>query len=322
MNLPSGKTVAIARGGPGGGPSSSSPGVDARALRRSEVTMKADEEALRRNHSHAGLSDTARDPRQPNPLSALGRLAGRISHDLRLPLTSILAYAELLAASGLDEMQRRDLYQEISLAVDRMIDMISLLLEFSRGSERLQPVLGNIRETVDRAIRTITVRPEFRRLTVRYLHEGLTEAWFDPKRLERVITNIVVNACEAVSPDNGRVEVTSVGRHDRVEIYVRDNGPGIPEPIRDSLFQPFVTYGKEGGTGLGLAIARKMLQDHGGELDLSRTDGTGTLFRIVLPSVPSGREAPCVEHRPSSSSRIPPRFQVARDRGAENPLRP
>jgi signal transduction histidine kinase len=293
------------------GPSSSSRGGDARAVRRSEVIMNVDEDLVRRSHSHTSLADTVRDPRQPNPLSALGRLAGRISHDLRLPLTSILAYAELLAASGLDEMQRRDLYQEISLAVDRMTDMISLLLEFSRGSERLQPVLGNIRDMVGRAMRTVTVRPEFRRLTVRYLHEGLTEAWFDPKRLERVITNIVLNACEAVAPDTGRVEVTSVGRRDWIEIRVRDNGPGIPESIRDSLFQPFVTYGKEGGTGLGLAIARKMLQEHGGELDLSRTEGTGTLFRIVLPSVPSARNVPCVEHCPSSSSRVAARFQLA-----------
>lgn len=273
--------------------------------------MEVDGEAVRRNRPHLGLSDTVRDPRQPGPLSALGRLAGLISHDLRLPLTSILAYAGLLAASGLDEMQRRDLYQEISLAVDRMTDMISLLLEFSRGSEGLQPVLGNIAETVESAIRTVTVRPEFRRLRVRYLHEGLTEAWFDSKRFERVITNIVLNACEAVAPDTGRVEVTSVGRHDQVEICVWDNGPGIPEPIRDSLFQPFVTYGKEGGTGLGLAIARKMLQEHGGELDLGRTDGTGTLFRIVLPSVPPGREVPCVEHCPSSSSRVTARYQLA-----------
>ena len=278
------ETVAMVLSRPGGGSSSSSPGGHAWAVRGSEVIVKVDGEAVRRNHPYSGLSDTVRDLRQPSPLSALGQMAGLISHDLRLPLTSILAYAELLAASGLDEMQRRDLYQEISLAVSRMVDMISLLLEFSRGSEGLQPVLGNIRETVERAIRTVTVRLEFRRLTIKYLHEGVTEAWFDPKRLERVISNIILNACEAVSPDTGRVEVTSVARRDRVEICVWDNGPGIPEPIRDSLFDPFVTYGKNGGTGLGLAIARKMIQDHGGELDLRRTDGTGTLFRIVLPS--------------------------------------
>lgn len=272
--------------------------------------MILDAEVVRGNDLPAGLPEGLRDFRQPNPLSALGCLAGRISHDLRLPLTSIMIYAELLAASGLNEMQRRDLYREISLAVDRMIDMISLLLDFSRGSEGLQPVLGNITETVERAIRSVTVRPKFRLIKIGYLHEGLAEASFDRKSLECVITNIVLNACEAVSPDAGRVEVASVGRDDRVEICVRDNGPGIPEAIRDSLFQPFVTYGKDGGTGLGLAIARKIIQDHGGELGLSRTGATGTLFTIVLPSVSSEREVARIGHRPSSSSRNAAQFQL------------
>ena len=91
----------------------------------------------------------------------------------------------------------------------------------------------------------------------------------------------------------GRVEVTSIGRHNRVEIRVWDNARGVPEPIRDSLFQPFMTYGKDSGTGLGLAIARKMIQEHGGELYLARTDGTGTLFRIVLPSALTEKSPLC-----------------------------
>jgi signal transduction histidine kinase len=259
--------------------------------------MRTEGEAVQRHHRQPGLPNARRDLPQASPLSALGRLAGFISHDLRLPLTSILAYAELLAESGLDEVQRRDLYREISLAVSRMADMISLLLEFSKGSEALRPVAGKIADTVERAIRTVRVRPEFRGVTIGYLHDGLTEAWFDPRRLERVITNIVLNACEAVSPDTGKIEVTSVGRHDRVEICVWDNGPGIPEPIRDSLFQPFVTYGKDDGTGLGLALARKMIQDHGGELNVSRTGKTGTLFSIVLPCVRSGTEVACIGRR-------------------------
>ena len=135
--------------------------------------MTVNGEAVQRHHRQPGLPDARRDLPEPGPLSALGRLAGFISHDLRLPLTSILAYAELLAESGLDEVQRRDLYREISLAVSRMVDMISLLLEFSKGSEALRPVTGRIADTVERAIRTVTVRPEFRGVTVSYLHEGL-----------------------------------------------------------------------------------------------------------------------------------------------------
>ncbi|MGD0129353.1 MAG: ATP-binding protein, partial [Terriglobia bacterium] len=114
--------------------------------------------------------------------------------------------------------------------------------------------------------RVAAVRPEFRRIVIRYDHQGLTEGRFDPRGLQQVVTNIVVNACEAVPPGSGRIEVKSVGRQDGLEISIADNGPGIPEPLRHLVFQPFVSYGKDGGTGLGLAIAQKIVRDHGGDI--------------------------------------------------------
>jgi len=98
-----------------------------------------------------------------------------------------------------------------------------------------------------------------------------------------VVTNIVLNACEAVPAASGRVHVRSVGRRDGLEISVADNGPGIPEPVRHLVFQPFVSYGKQGGTGLGLAIAQKIRRDHGGDVYLDSAGEGGTLFRLYLP---------------------------------------
>jgi two-component system nitrogen regulation sensor histidine kinase GlnL len=68
-----------------------------------------------------------------------------------------------------------------------------------------------------------------------------------------------------------------------VEIFVSDNGPGIPEFIREEVFQPFVTHGKEGGTGLGLAVVQKIVRDHGGEVKIEATGQAGTMFKLVLP---------------------------------------
>jgi Histidine kinase-, DNA gyrase B-, and HSP90-like ATPase len=129
----------------------------------------------------------------------------------------------------------------------------------------------------------VAIRPDFRQIAVRYEHAGVTEGRFDPGGLQQVITNVVLNACEAVSPVSGRVEVTSLGRWDCLEIRVSDNGPGIPEPIRHVVFQPFVSCDKAGGTGLGLAIAQKILHDQGGEIYLDATDEKGTVFRLILP---------------------------------------
>ena len=226
------------------------------------------------------------------PASGKGGLASFIYHDLRHPLTAILAYSELLAEYDLDRLQREDFYQEIRRAVTRMNDLISLLLEFSKNPTTFRSEIADIAGTVKRAIQVVAVRPEFRRITIRYEHEGLAEGRFDAGGLQQVITNIVLNACEAVPQASGRVEIRSSGRQDYMEISVSDNGPGIPKSVRHSVFQPFVSYGKEGGTGLGLAIVRKILRAHGGDVYLDATGEKGTHFRLILPFVgPRGGEA-------------------------------
>ncbi|MBZ5513577.1 MAG: HAMP domain-containing histidine kinase [Acidobacteriia bacterium] len=242
-----------------------------------------------------------------------GPLASFIFHDLRHPLAAILAYSEFLAEDDLDGLQRADLHQEIRLAVNRMNDLISLLSELSKGPATRRLEVTDIVETIKRAIQAVAVRPEFRRIVIRYDHDGLVKGCFDPSRLQQVIINVVLNACEAVSPDTGRIDVRSLGRQDHVEISIWDNGPGIPEPVHHAVFQPYVSYGKEGGTGLGLAIVQKILHDQGGEIYLDATGEEGTLFSLVFPYVgprppesltinPAHRPMPCQMWRSLSRS--------------------
>src|ERR1700739_5182491 len=136
--------------------------------------------------------------------------------------------------------------------------------------------------SIERAIRMTSVREEFRRITIKHHHEGLAVGWFDSNRLERVVANLVQNACEAVSPDSGQIVITTTGDPSRLQIGVWDNGPGIPAMIQEFIFQPFVSYGKSEGSGLGLAIAKKIVEDHGGEIYLDERRRTGTLFRITI----------------------------------------
>jgi signal transduction histidine kinase len=240
-------------------------------------------ETVQDNHSKTSFQESGEDRQSLGATPEVGRLLGFICHDLRHPLTAILAYSEFLAEDDLDRSQRKDFHQEIRLAVDQMNDLISLLLVFSRDSGTFRSEWADIADTIERAIRVVAVRPEFRGIVIRYDHKGLSEGWFDPKGLQQVVMNVVLNACEAVPPESGRVQVTSIGRHDGLEIHVSDNGPGIPEPLRHTLLQPFVTYGKAGGTGLGLAIVQKILRSHGGEIYLETPPNGGTLIRLVLP---------------------------------------
>jgi signal transduction histidine kinase len=217
------------------------------------------------------------------PLSALSRIVAFVSHDLRHPLTAILANAEFLTRSDISEMQRSDTYQEICWAIDRMNEMVSSLVECSKGRDTLRPVARNIVDTVADAIRMTSVKQEFPGVTITHQHEGLVVGWFDSNRLERVVANLVRNACEAVSPEAGQIIITTTGSRDGLQIGVWDNGPGIPATIRDSVFQPFVSCGKTRNSGLGLAIAKKFVEDHGGVLYLDGRSQIGTLFKITIP---------------------------------------
>jgi signal transduction histidine kinase len=233
------------------------------------------------------------DPPISEQLSAVSRMVALVSHDLRHPLTAILANAEFLTRSEISERERNDVYSEIRSAVDHMNELISSLLECSRGRDKLRPGARSIVDTVERAIRMTSVRQEFRGLSIKHRHEGVAVGWFDSDRLERVLANLVLNACEAVSQECGRIVITTTADRASLQVAVWDNGPGIPQSIRDSVFEPFVSYGKAGGSGLGLAIAKRIVQDHGGEIYLDAKDQTGTFFRITMPfAIPQGAGMP------------------------------
>jgi signal transduction histidine kinase len=216
-----------------------------------------------------------------------------VSHDLRHPLSAILANAEFLSQAGISQTQRNDFYEEIRSAVEGMNELLSSLLECSTGRDTLRPATRNIVETIHRLIRMTSVRQEFRRISIQHHHEGVAVGWFDDNCLERVITNLVLNACEAVSPDSGEIVITTTGDRASLQIGVWDNGPGIPPAIQSSAFEPFASYGKAGGSGLGLAIAKKIVVDHGGEIYLDERNNIGTLFRIKIPfGIPEGAMMP------------------------------
>jgi signal transduction histidine kinase len=118
------------------------------------------------------------------------------------------------------------------------------------------------------------------------LDPALPDAWIDAPAVHQAMTNLVLNAVEAVPERTGMVEISS--RHesatDQIVVSVRDNGPGIPESIRQRLFEPFVSSKGQRGTGLGLAVARKIAERHGGSLEVASSSAAGTEFVLRLPS--------------------------------------
>lgn len=219
-------------------------------------------------------------------MATIGRMANTISHDLRHPLTAIQAYAEFLSEPGLSDAQRKDYFQEIRIAVNHMTDEINQLLGFSHERQALQRVDGRLDEVVDRAIKTVRALPEYESVVITSQIGDEWRAWFDPGKVERVLLNLLFNAAEAVSADRGRIEVTYQRSGDMVELRVTDNGPGIPPEIASTLFEPFVSHGKQKGTGLGLTVVQNVMQQHGGVALVERTDTDGTTFLLRFPAGP------------------------------------
>ena len=155
----------------------------------------------------------------------------------------------------------------------------------------MRPTYGDVRSAVDRAVQGVKAHPEFQRIRIRISAEGSTEGWFDFKKLERALLNLLLNACEVVPPASGKIEIELKRKGENLEIRIEDNGPGIAEAVRERLFEPFVSHGKENGTGMGLTVVQKILQDHGGDVTVERTSASGTTFRANIPLTPLAENA-------------------------------
>jgi len=235
------------------------------------------------NRMRASLLRTQQELLEAERLATIGRMASSISHDLRHSLAAVVANAEFLLESRLSTEQREELYQEVRIAVNQMTDLIDSLLEFSRTRESLRLTHGNLKESVERVVQAIRAHPRFHPVWISVRQEGDCSGWFDTKKLERALYNLLLNACEATSGQAGRINVELTQVANGIQIRVSDNGRGIPESIRGTLFEPFVSVGKENGTGLGLTVVQKIVQDHGGDIVVENTSEVGTVFRLTLP---------------------------------------
>lgn len=214
-------------------------------------------------------------------MALVGEMAGTIIHDLKNPFHGVS-----MASSLIRELHPDDKTQHwcriIDQQVRQMSSMVEELLEFSRGKHQLNLQTVSLVELMEKFVflHQDYLRQQKIELELQPLETPIKA---DSDKLLRVLQNLVYNAAEALGSKGGRVSIAGQASNGGVEIRVSDNGPGIPEEIRDSLFEPFVTSGKRGGTGLGLAIAKSIVEAHGGSICCESMPREGTVFRIQLP---------------------------------------
>jgi signal transduction histidine kinase len=216
-------------------------------------------------------------------IAAFGRAASSISHDLRHYLAAVVANAEFLYEAEKLKLNRDEIYCEIKTASEQMTDLLDSLRELSREEGSINPRPAVIDQTIRHAVDAVRARAEMRNRVISIRGSGEMTGMFDPQKIERVFFNLVLNACEASVQTQGEIEIEIHSSTELFDVRVIDHGSGVPSPIRSTLFDPFVSFGKSNGTGLGLAIVSKVIHDHGGSVAVEETSGSGTTFLVELP---------------------------------------
>lgn len=221
---------------------------------------------------------------QKEKLSAVGQAIGMVMHDIKTPIAQIQSLTELIQMDAGDAENTLELSADILSAVEHASDIIHDVNDFVKNAQlvkvpiQLPLYLHEIVEELSRGTDSAGVEIALDTPPV-LLGSG------DPKKLKRVIINLINNAVEAM--ESKGIESPKVLIHARlidgfIELVISDNGPGIPEKIRLQLFEPFVTSGKANGTGLGLAIVKQIIEAHGGQITVDAPKA-GAQFTILLP---------------------------------------
>jgi two-component system, NtrC family, sensor histidine kinase HydH len=218
--------------------------------------------------------------RRSDRLAALGQLSAGLAHELRNPLGTIKASAEMLSAQVSAENDvAREMAGFISTEVDRTNSLVTRFLQFARPLQvRLEP--ADLTHMLDRAIAEAAREAPEIAIYTNYAPE-IPPFPFDAELMERVFYNLVLNAAQATAP-GGAVTVKTRANGSMAEIAVIDRGVGIDPKQRDSIFNPFFTS-KPTGVGLGLAIVAKIVDEHGGKIAVESEPGKGSIFCVILP---------------------------------------
>ena len=232
------------------------------------------------------ITQTSRALLEAERLATIGRMASSVSHDLRHYLAAVYANAEFLASSNLTAADREDLLADISVAVNGTTELIDSLLIFSRSGYGVQRTPQRLADLAEHAVALVQAHPDAEGVTIRteLAEAGEAVAVVDGKQIERALFNLLLNACQAArsSQASPAVLMQAEATVDVLSVSVIDNGTGVPAGVRGSLFEPFVSEGKQKGTGLGLTLTQSIAKEHGGSVRLMESVPGKTLFVITF----------------------------------------
>jgi two-component system NtrC family sensor kinase len=278
------------------------------SLRRMTEKLRAEEESLRAKVSE--LETTTRDLKNAQDtlvrserLASVGRLAAGLAHEVGNPIAAILGFQELLLTGDLPADETRDFLERMKSETERIHRILRDLLDFARAPGKKSEIgetPGDIAHAVETVVTLVAPQKELKGVEfARDIERGLPMVGLAEEQLVQVLLNLLLNAADAVPKSGGRVSISlRAASKGGVSIAIDDNGPGVAEEIRGTLFEPFVSTKEIGkGTGLGLSVVKGLVDSAGGSISVEKSELGGARFVVELPayappSDPKRKKAP------------------------------
>jgi signal transduction histidine kinase len=222
-------------------------------------------------------------------MAALGRFSAGIAHEINNPLGIILNHVQLLRTGKLDEVEQGEFLARIEAEIKRTSRLLRNILHHATEEElafcdlSLESVVAEVVELFAPKLRLKGVRIEVGPFPTGAIVEG------DADAIKQVFFNLIYNALQAIHHDQGLVRIGAEDGEAGYKVLVADNGEGMDEATRSTIFEPFVTRKKGYGTGLGLALSRTIMKQHGGDIEASGEPNVGSVITLWFPR----KEAPC-----------------------------
>jgi len=217
-------------------------------------------------------------------LASVGEMAAGIAHEIKNPLTGIAAAITIIKEDFVSSDPRTEIVNEILEQIKRLDKTVNDLLFFGKPTQP-EPACVNVNAILKKTIMFASQHRGGKNVEKRLeLSDDLPSVYVDPKQVQQVFLNLMLNALQAMR-EGGVLTITSavLERDGKrwIRVNIADTGPGIPSQILGKIFTPFFTT-KAQGTGLGLAICHKLISQHGGVISVESEDGKGTVFSVEL----------------------------------------
>jgi hypothetical protein len=228
---------------------------------------------------------------QSEKLSSIGLLAAGVAHEVNTPLTGVSSYTQMLMAMIPETDPKHALLQKMQRQTDRASNIVGNLLNFSRTGNSADFTEIDISKLLNDTLQLL--EPQLRKSNIEIVKEyaeSLPQIYGNGGKLQQVLTNLILNARDAMYGGGTITLKTLAGDADEVVIEVSDTGEGIAPENLTKIFDPFfTTKGVGNGTGLGLAVSYGIVQEHAGSIEAKSENGDGATFRMVFPAIHANR---------------------------------